>query len=894
MTGDLWERLRPGLDDGKADRVAALLKSVDETERLTAAKPLEAYVRTLSEHGWERQSAIVRAIGVAAVGCLPSAARAGTLLCRRDVRWHWDDLSIPLMVELATIREIDWLGALALRMAAKLDARGWGNDWRPVADLVLAGGATPPADAPFVRGWLLARPIARHNARHDTRPVPLADRLRDDPFLDPLLPAVFELDGIGDVLGNRGWSAETGSWDTALVYPTALAALAAEGRVDRKLLLDGCVSRFLRGDRPGALRAFVALHDALEPTLDEAVERRLDYVRLLSEAPAPVALLALKALKPVDDAGQLELTTLLDASAAVLRREEKGLVRKQLVWLDRLVRRHPDRAGEVLATLATACGHPALDVQERALTGLARHRARLDPASLGGALEELDASLHARAVELLGVTVAAPEPAPFWIPAGIAPPAPMPPPIGGPAELAEEIAVLATATSGTAVAWERILAALVSLRATDPAALTEALAPVLATHHETLTHGHWTAGLLGEFGEAVRSAIGTRRRGPAWQRAITAVRLMLNGGQPDLLEFKVRPSPRRVLALRLAEIAVQLDRAPVPALVATPTSANGQLDAATLVERLARAEEAGWQPWRLDLEQAMLRVSPEVDPLVVKRAEALRSPGGRWVAEWFAAGGLATPAPVRTEQRLTSDHYSVSPDPGRRVVVGLQPAGPSRGIIEEMLCDIRFANRAYHLQYQGADVWWPAVLPYHREVIAAWALPNLAAMADSDARDDGPILPVLAECGGPVGPAMTLALTYTLAARQEADRVAGVDALLTLATDPRFDAAAVGRELGGLGADSAIKVGRVVPGLTDAFRAGAGAAVWDIVAAAVPYLLSAAKPPPGTPDLLALGTQTAAALGRRTPIEAVAGVAARGGGSRLVTEARRLHQTLTA
>ncbi|MEV0610742.1 DUF6493 family protein [Polymorphospora rubra] len=892
MTGDLWERLRPALDGGRADQVAALLKSVDETERLTAAKPLEAYVRTLSEYGWERQSAIVRAIGVAAVGCLPSAARAGALLCRRDVRWHWDDLSIPLMIELAGVREIDWLGVLALRMAAKLDARGWGNDWRPVADLVLAGGAAPPTDAPFVRGWLLARPVARHNTRHHTRLVPLADRLRDDPFLDPLLPAVFELDGIGDVLGSRGWSQGTGSWDTALVYPTALASLAAEGRLDRKVLLDGCVSRFLRGDRPGALRAFVALHDALEPTLDEVVERRLDYVRLLSEGSAPLALLALKALRPVDDAGHLELATLLDASAAVLRREEKGLVRKQLVWLDRLVRRHPDRSGEVLTTIATACGHPALDVQERALTALARHRARLDPASLGGALEELDASLHARAADLLGVTVAAPEPAPFWIPAGITPPAPMPPPIGTAAELAEEIVVLATATSSTAVAWERILAALVSLRATEPAALTEALVPVLANHQETLTYG--ATGLIGEFGEAVRSAAGTRRRGPAWQRAITAVRLMVNGGQPDLPEFKVRPSPRRVLALRLAEIAVQLDRTPVPFLLATPSAANGQLDAALLVDRLARAEEAGWQPWRLDLEQAMLRVSPEVDPLVAKRAAALRSPAGRWVAEWFAAGGLGTPDPVRTEQRLISDYYRASPDPGRRVVIGLQPPGPARGIIEEMLCGIRFTDGVRHTQYHGADVWWPAVLPYHREVIAAWALPNLAAMADSDSRDAGGILPVLAECGGPVGPAMTLALTYTLAAKQEVDRVAGVDALLTLATDPLFDAAAVGRELGGLAADSAIKIGRVVPGLTDAFRAGAGAAVWEIVAAAVPYLLSAAKPPPGTPDLLAVGTQTAAALGRRSPIEAVAGVAARTGSSRLVTEARRLHQTLTA
>jgi hypothetical protein len=90
---------------------------------------------------------------------------------------------------------------------------------------------------------------------------------------------------------------------------------------------------------------------------------------VLADSPSPVAALAQRALRKLDDAGRLDLSRLLEASRPVLLRKEKTLVKAQLAWLDKAGRRDP--AG-VAATVAVAFGHPAVEVQERALAVVER------------------------------------------------------------------------------------------------------------------------------------------------------------------------------------------------------------------------------------------------------------------------------------------------------------------------------------------------------------------------------------------------------------------------------------------------------------------------------------------------------------------------------------------
>ncbi|WP_229070131.1 DUF6493 family protein [Actinoplanes sp. DH11] len=888
------------------------LIALGDDERQALAAELEAAVkRTRSEDWWSGGSQRDAGYALAALACMPSAARAAAVLTRRGMRDAWDEVPLPCVRRIVEARGISWLPDLGVRLAGRLPARdSWSDPWRFVAAMLEGTPHLAPRSESFVRGWL------SHLQFREGRRRPLADAVRSSPFLDVLFPAVFEVGGLGGGLLDG--------------FPALVGQLVAEGRFDRAQIYAATLDRLIRGDRPAMLRPFTQLHDVLAPTADEMAEHAGDYARLLAEAPSALAGIAQRALRSVDDAGRLELETLLDVSAATLLRSEKILVKAQLSWLDRVVRRQPDRAGEVLETVAVAFGHPTLDVQERALTLIERHRARLDDdtaARLADVAATLSGDLPARAAGLFGVAVPAPDAPVPGAPAvaTLAPPAPsaaMPPPITDATELAAEIVALLH--EETAVGWERVLAALVALPAAGvPVAGT--LRPVLDRHNELRpeagSHGRWLRSTL--LGNAMRAAIRatTKPAGAGEQSLPETLRdtwLFGSGKRKSL-----RGGPGKVLDLRIREVGDRFAARPVIALLATPTRVNGTLDAEVLLDRLARAEREGWHPWPIDLEQALLRVPRHTGTDVVTRAAELTSPAGRQFAAWLTDGGLPDPVSTRFEQigRSGRQAYGGWPRLLRRVVVNLDQArgGGEGTLVEDLLVNL---SRSDAPVYYPDDFSAPAditvaVLPQHREVTAAWVLPVLASLADVDERGGSEALPLLAECSGPIGPAMTLALAYVLGARHDTDRLAAVDAFLLLAADPalagsppgsRDDVAGseaggrdlaglslgarVGAEVGSLCADGTVKLTRVVPALTEIHRGGAGAQLWDLLVTALPALL-----PHGTrglPDLLELATRVAGEVGARDDIPGLTEAAAKPGSGRLTKEARRLRSVLTA
>ncbi|MFC7639766.1 DUF6493 family protein [Streptosporangium lutulentum] len=152
--------------------------------------------------------------------------------------------------------------------------------------------------------------------------------------------------------------------------------LTSEGRVSRKVLLDGCVNRFLRGGDALDLRFFTRLHEVVEPTYAEVESRARDYLRLLPAAPGPVAELSLKHLRRLD---RLDPADVTEALEGLLFRAEGGLVRTGLTWLDQAVRQAPERADEFVPALVTALGHEAYAVQEKAVRLVVKHARHLTP-----------------------------------------------------------------------------------------------------------------------------------------------------------------------------------------------------------------------------------------------------------------------------------------------------------------------------------------------------------------------------------------------------------------------------------------------------------------------------------------------------------------------------------
>ncbi|MFF0151839.1 DUF6493 family protein [Micromonospora sp. NPDC005203] len=822
---------------------------LDEQGRRSFAGGLVAHVRRRRDNWWWNDQA--GALAVAAVGCLPSAAAAAELLGRRNVSLRGVDAA--LVAQVGRTRGVPWLGELAHRLADRLRRDDPTDGWAFVAELLTAEKAAAPTGDQFVQGWLalMAWPP------EGQRPVPLVDRLRADVFLDALVPRLFELDGAGTRM-----SFDEFMTDETFALPRALARLAGEGRLNRRMLLDGCVSRLLRGDRPAALRAFVILHALLEPTATEVDGHRGDYLRLLADAPGPVASMAQKSLRALDG---VEVEGLLDTSRAVLVRPDKALVRTQLAWLDQLARRHPDRAAEIAEVIATAVDHPAADIRDRAGTLAARHGHVVAPQVVVGAVGD-----------------------------DLPPPAgslPAPPAITDPDELAEEVASLLGGPT-TASGLERVLDAVVRLAGGDRARLKDALTPVLWRHRAGAAEHSWVpcclCGLLGGVLHAAADPVEASGRRGRWIAALTAMRRRTPGGGPSL-DPRV-PPPHRLLRARLAEIGDRVGPPRHPGLLAAPTMANGAIDPEVLYDRLALLGHR--DAWEMDLTQALLRLPARVDEPLAARAAALGTPAGDRLAAWLRAGGLPTPDQrvVTLPRRERRHGYDWGYDelPRQRTHVVLSPpegVGDPFGLLT-------VPARSVDSYVGDAALLWPAVLPGYRGLVAAYALPDIASGADQDLSGGAAILPLLAECGGDGGPAVDLALAYGLGARHESDRVAAVDALLMLAASGDLVAPTVGAHLGTLAAVGDLTLTRTLQPLRDAAAAGAPLSLWRLVAAALPSLLAAPKAPRGTADLLTLAAETAGATGVRIDVPGLAEVAARGGSSRLVTEARRLAAAL--
>ncbi|MBO2465137.1 DUF6493 family protein [Actinomadura violacea] len=882
-----WDAIRDAIDAKDQGRVIGLVRGLDGPGRKEVADRLPGKLKEMRDatRFGDLERGYHRPLMMAGAGTIGGAAAVAAWLCRREFdTWWLRSQGRELRRDLDAVtadRPAEWRADVARRIADRLRITDFAESvlprWHMAAGLTLSAGAEPPAADGFVVLW----------ASGGADPSALAD----DPFLDALVPRLFEADGVGTALAFDENTLQYKP-DGEKSWVGALAGLSASGRLDRGMLLDGCVSRFLRGGTPHELRWFVRLHEVLDPTAEELAARARDYVRLLPAAPPKVADVALQAVRQADDREPIEEPLFEEAAGAVLFRPEKKLVRAGLTWADRTARKH-DRVDAALRAVLAVFSSDALDLRERAVKVAVKHAGKASAEAREGvriAAAELPDTLRAMIAEAFGeVGAAAPEP---WAPPGPPPfvPREMPAPIGSPAELAEEFAVLLRTEHPDWLAVERFVAALVAFAYQDIDGTRNALRPVvdkrapwLADPDQQIGHHEkdWTL-------FSVRCLLVPKTPG----RLVEALASLVKGWSRKG-ETVFDPQLDRFLALRGREIAAAVGR--VPVLLATPTTAAGHVDPDVLVERLERLEAAGAEPGRAELAQAMLRVPREIDPAAVTRAKGLASPAGQAMAAWLAAGPQPDPD-VRCEVleeptatvgdrtlRLPSRIFSAVSFPGDSDIARLC-SFPEEGW--------RDFGRP---KFSHTFAWWPGITPSHREIAAAQLVPYQAGLTD-EAWLQGTTMLALAEADGPSGAATGTLLACTLANAHERHRADAVDALLTLSARGVLPAAETGAAIGRLAAFGRIKLGRIGKALGSAADAGAHADVWTIIAAALPEVL--AEPDGhavrGLPDLLALGTRTAETTRARGAIPALEAVAGRGGSSRPVKEAARLHRTLTA
>ncbi|MER6360941.1 DUF6493 family protein [Kitasatospora sp. NPDC001527] len=889
------EALLAAVREGRTGEVPGLLAALGPAERRSCVPALKELRRT-NRGDWSGEAKQrMGALLVAGAGCHPGAAGAATWIGARDFSGRsW--ARHPALADVVEAQPVEWQIEVVGRLAAKRGS-GWSWDLYPLIERVVRRtGCAVPASDDFTAEWLRSAAGAENGPRGTF--TTLLERLRTDTFTRALLPRVFELDDVAWPL-DRAYTTRSGD-----NWPDAIAGLAESGHFGREELIDLCLGRLVRGGKIADQRAFLAVLTALAPTPQEYAARVRDLLALL-DGPSVLAGHAQQVLAGLDEAGLIEPEVAGEASAVVLFRTEKKLVRAQLAWLEQVAKRSPERSGPVVLAAAEAFGHPDSAVQERALNVVARRLKAAGGAVLPELLlaaEALNPAHHARASELFGAPVGGSgDDDTAWD--ELLPPVPVPAPLGAPlatpVEVAEELAVLLAAEQPDVAVFERVLDGLVRHAHRDRAALAVALEPVLRVN-PWQDVGRWRDCRPGDalyLATVIAGRADPHRGGGLFRR---------KGRNP--LHGTHNTEYGKVLAARILEAAERVAADRPPYLLATPTDATGAITATALVERLAGYEAAGVTAGPADLGAALLRVAPTADPAVRAAAGRLTSAAGRWAAAWLRDGGL----PDQPSERVLfapgagsshADRYAERWwEEVKRVAVAQPgsagPAGPARerlpaefrALLEGTEPSVARARRVNEWLWEPT-AHWAAMLPHHREELAARWLDRIADCADRERRGGAPMLVVLAEAGGPAGLALHLALGYGLGARYPEDRAAAVDALLVLAARGDLDGAMLGRELGELVALGAVKPTRLAQALTAAADTGAHTTVWSVLAAALPSLLGG-EAPRGTTDLVALAADAARRSAARGPIPEVTDTAARPGTSRLLKEARTLRDLL--
>ncbi|MGW1427343.1 DUF6493 family protein [Streptomyces sp. NPDC002431] len=881
--------LMTAVRESRAHELPALLARMDTAQRRAALVELKALRKEKRGWSWDSQRKVIKPLLVAGAGCHTGAAACATWIAGRDLL-GWDRPPFALVVAAMADRDPEWLGDVAHRLAARPTTAEITYDL--ISRLVRKSQCAVPTTEGFVRGWL--QTVSSHQWQRKKR-EPFIDMLRADPFAPVLLPRIFE---VQELPPQMLWAYET---DDERRWDVTLASLPEAGLLERPALVDGCVTRLLRGGKPGEQRFFLSTLRLLALTEQEEAERIPDWVGMASDAMSTVAAHAQQVLGRLDECGRLSVRTLAEMSGAVLFRTEKKLVRSQLVLLGKALRRDPSAADELLPVVVGAFEHEDIDVRERALKLVGRHL----PAAGAGVREELalSASLlgpahRALVAEVFGTSaVGEPEAEEYE---EVLPPAPVarrldPAPVSLP-ELVEDVVVLGRASAPEVPVFERVLDGLVRHAHTDRSALVGAL-------RDALTGQWWMTGGSGE-GDLPHWSV---RQFRAAEGIEPVLAVLLGYLSPQVVADElaawtgtgscVHDSLQGVSRARVWDAADAVLTGDRPFLVATPTWHTGSLDPAVLVERLREYRRLGLRPGQTDFAQALLRVRRRGQDGAAAEAESLGTPEGERLAAWLRADEPLAEVhrfdlekKVRRGQTVERTHRILLATKERPFVKEVLPRS------FHWLGQARIPTHSPCYHWDARQEIWTAVLPEDAETLAAWLLPHAANDVVEEIENDIRSLTLLTELDGPAGEALHLTLAYELGARYPEDRLAAVDALLILATQQRLDAALLGDRISVLLGHGLIKPNRLADSVRTAALTGAYRTVLSVLTGVLPGVLAHEKAPRGAGDLLGVAAECVEHCGTTGAgdIPGLAETAARGGSSQLVRQAKRLAEAWKA
>ena len=351
-------------------------KTLTLTERRTRLKqliaehkPVEEYQKVLSGATEEERASLVRTLSPTKLKepknrFTPLGTYAVTALTKKPAR------AAQLILQLCwdNYKHRD---AIARYAAAGASERP--NDWVleyvaetcfmdelwPLSQALLRERGLICEDEEYLKGFQARIPAVNTASTHNHQEA--LEFFAEDPARFEEFWALFRVEGAMLEEYTYGFFHPNGS----MLALTKLLSDNYSGFRDR--VLTECLQAMLRDFSPANTRIFHALYRGMHPTEAENLSRFGTLVSVLGASPSTSVGLAQDMLTPlIPQLDQEQAAELMDASATVLVRTEKKVLRAQLRLLTKLVKTRPECAAQVSALVAAAANTLPLDVQSTA------------------------------------------------------------------------------------------------------------------------------------------------------------------------------------------------------------------------------------------------------------------------------------------------------------------------------------------------------------------------------------------------------------------------------------------------------------------------------------------------------------------------------------------------
>ena len=351
-------------------------KTLTLTERRTRLKqliaehkPVEEYQKVLSGATEEERASLVRTLSPTKLKepknrFTPLGTYAVTALTKKPAR------AAQLILQLCwdNYKHRD---AIARYAAAGASERP--NDWVleyvaetcfmdelwPLSQTLLRERGLICEDEEYLKGFQARIPAVNTASTHNHKEA--LEFFAEDPARFEEFWALFRVEGAMLEEYTYGFFHPNGS----MLALTKLLSDNYSGFRDR--VLTECLQAMLRDFSPANTRIFHALYRGMHPTEAENLSRFGTLVSVLGASPSTSVGLAQDMLTPlIPQLDQEQAAELMDASATVLLRTEKKVLRAQLRLLTKLVKTRPECAAQVSTLVADAANTLPLDVQSTA------------------------------------------------------------------------------------------------------------------------------------------------------------------------------------------------------------------------------------------------------------------------------------------------------------------------------------------------------------------------------------------------------------------------------------------------------------------------------------------------------------------------------------------------